>query len=84
MEEYKLIHPVQFGSEKIEVLKVQRPKGRHIQDMPASPKLWDFIIICSKCSGISIEAFKEMDGEDLLAIGGLMGKFWASSQVTGS
>lgn len=80
---YKLLFPVMFGSEKIESININRPKGKHLKDLPASPQMWDLIKIASKSSGVSINAFEEMDGQDLLQIGALMGKFWTDGQATG-
>jgi hypothetical protein len=84
MEKYILKHPVEFGSEKIEFVNIGRPKGRHMADLPGEPKLWDFIKIAAKTSGISIQVYQEMDAEDILAIGGIVGKFVVGSLATGS
>jgi hypothetical protein len=84
VEKYTLKHPIQFGTEEIKELEIGRPKGRHLADLPGEPKLWDFIKIASKVSGLSIKVYEEMDAEDILVIGGIVGKFVAGSQATGS
>lgn len=84
MEKYVLKHPITFGSEKIESLELKMPQGKHLKTLPAEPKLWNFIEIASKVSGVSITAFEEMSGEDILAIGGLVGKAVVGSQAIGA
>ena len=80
---YSLRHPFTWDEKEYTEIEMQRPKGKHIKKLGADPRLEDLLDVASKCSGIVPKVFDEMDAEDCLGIGGVIGDFLASGQEIG-
>ena len=80
---YKLKHPFEWGSETISEIEISRPKGKHLKKFGEGIKIGDMVNVASACSGHAPPVFDEMDGEDYVAIVGIVSNFLDSGQGTG-
>lgn len=60
--------PIEWGRETIETVVIKRPKGKHLKNLGNDMKLKDFLFIASKCSGVSMSVFDEMDSPDVMKV----------------
>ena len=70
----KLDYPIEWGNETIEEVVIKRPKGKHLKNLGDEMKLVDFLKIASKCSGISMGVFDEMESPDVMKVAEAVGE----------
>jgi len=68
-----LDEPIQWGDEEITELKIKRPKGKHIKTLGDDVKVGDMLRIASKCSGISMGIFEELESPDAMKVAEAVG-----------
>jgi len=80
---YKLLHPVELGSERTTQIILSRPKGKHIKHLKKDLTLGEIMQVAQKVADCSPLVFEEMDGGDYLAVGEIVGDFLDSGQRDG-
>ena len=92
MEElvHPLKHPIEIKAasgqvmETITELRLRRPKGKHLKATDAAKgEVGKTLALIVAIAGIPASAADEIDGEDLAAIGEVMGNFFGVSLTTG-
>lgn len=63
---YKLKEPIQFGSETITEFELQRPKAKHIRNMPMKPTMGDMIDVVGKLAAQPKKVVDELSQDDLM------------------
>jgi len=81
---YKLKHPFEWGSEVIDEITFDRPKGKHLKKFGTTMNLGEVIGIAASCSNFAPPVFDEMDAEDYVAVGEIVGNFLDSGRGTGT
>lgn len=76
----KLTYPVEFDNQTIEEITLQRPKGKHLKKMPATPGMNDLLALASRVSGLAPVIFDELDGVDVTAVCEAIGDFLSDGQ----
>lgn len=71
---YKLMEPVSWGTETIDELTFQPPKGKHIKGISREPTLGEILGIASKLTGVSTAIFDEMSSQDILEVSRIVGE----------
>ena len=80
---YKLLVPIEFGERTIKELTLERPKGKHLRNLPQNPSMGHLLDLASKISGEAPPVIDELDGADAMAIVEIIGDFLESSPKTG-
>ena len=81
--EFALSVPVQFGSESVDRITLQPPKGKHIRDMPLEPGIGYMMTIASRISGRPPSFFDEMAAEDVTELSAVVSGFLTRSRPIG-
>ena len=61
----RLEEPVQFGSETISELELQKPKAKHFRTMPAEPTTGDLLDLAGRLSGQPPKVIDELSIGDM-------------------
>lgn len=62
----KLSEPIEWGSEAITEITLQRPRAKHIKNISTKDvKIADMLAIASKLSGVSASALDELSMDDM-------------------
>lgn len=80
----KLTSPIQWGSEMIFELTVQKPKAKHVRNLPAEPKTGDLLDLAASLCGLTPRAVDELSIEDMTALMEVVGSFLSSGRKIGS
>ncbi len=80
---YKLIHPIQFGSETITELDFKPLRAKHLKRLTGKSETADTIALGQLSSGLTVEQYDEIMIEDLQAIKKIIAGFLGVSQETG-
>jgi len=80
----KLLEPIQFGSETITELEMQKPKAKHWRGMPSSPGMGDLLDLAGRLSGHPPKVMDELSTEDMMRVLEAVGNFLPSGLGTGS
>lgn len=75
--------PIDFGEERIEVLKFARLKARHLRKISTKPTMGEFLDLVAVSTGLSMSQVNELDSEDGLAAVEIVSGFLMSGQETG-
>lgn len=80
----KLKDPIQFGSETISELVLQKPKAKHFRALPTQPDTGDILNLAGKLCGQPPSVIDELSIEDMAAVMEAVSDFLPSSLATGS
>lgn len=80
----KLKYPIDFDSQTYTEITLKRPKGKHLKDVSAAPKMADLQRIAVRLTGYSNRLFEEMDAVDYMAVITAIGDFLADGRETGN
>lgn len=85
MIEVKLREPIQFGSETISAMTLQKPKAKHLRGMNLTDmKMDDFLNLIGKLSGLTDSQVGEMALDDLYEVIEVVTPFLGGTQETGA
>lgn len=79
----KLKSPVQWGSEVIFELTVQKPKAKHVRHLPAEPKTGDLLDLAANLCGQTPRMIDELSIEDMTSLMEVVGGFLGNGPKTG-
>lgn len=79
----KLKEPVDFGGEVITEVVVQKPKGKHLRQLPANPATGDMLDLAARLIGYPPPVIDEMGLEDIAALMEAVTDFLPASLQTG-
>jgi hypothetical protein len=80
----KLKTPVTWGSEVIFELTVQKPKAKHVRNLPAEPKTGDLLDLAASLCGQTPRLIDELSIEDMTALMEVVGSFLGGGLKTGN
>lgn len=80
----KLLSPVTWGSEVIFELVVQKPKAKHVRNLPAEPKTGDLLDLAASLCGQTPRMIDELSIEDMTALMEVVGSFLGNGLKTGN
>ena len=83
MVEIKLHYPFEYDQERIEVINLKRPKGKHLKGLPDKPTVEDILILAAKLSGKPTTVFDEMDAVDVVRVAEEIEGFLLGGQKSG-
>lgn len=72
----ELKEPIEFGSETITEIVVNKPKGKHFRKLPVEPKLMDELwpFACAICNQPA-KVLDELGADDFIAVMEVVGNF---------
>ena len=79
----KLIEPISWGSETISELVFQKPKAKHMRDLPASPTTGDILNLSGKLCGQPPMVIDELSITDMKVVLETVAGFLGSGPPTG-
>lgn len=80
----QLAEPIIFGEEKIEVLKLQKPKAKHLKNLNLKEmKMGDFMALIAVLAGQFPQVIDEMGMKDLIFCTEVIGNFLDGSATSG-
>ena len=79
-----LVEPVNFGSEEVTEVVLQRPKGKHLRKLPMDPGVGDFLDLAGNLCGRPRTFMDELDAEDVMKIAEAVADFLPGGTPTGS
>ncbi len=71
---YRLLDPIEWGSEVIKELVFQPPKAKHIKTIKGDLSLGEILNIASKLTGVSTAALDEMSSSDAMEVSKIVGE----------
>jgi hypothetical protein len=81
----KLLEPFKYGKDQyIEELVVQKPKAKHIRNLPAEPNTGDLLNLAGKLCGQPPSLIDELAIPDTMALLEIVSDFMDVGQKTGS
>lgn len=80
---YKLLHPVQHGSQLIEQVDIQRVKGKHLKNIDPQSFVGNLTLV-SRVTNQPTSVIEEMDMADLNNIKDILDGFLADTPQTGN
>lgn len=72
---HKLKEKIQFGTELIEEFELQKPKAKHIRNMPQKPGMDAVLKIVGKLAGQPDKVIDELSMEDVNVLAEYFGAF---------
>jgi len=82
MVKYKLATPVTVNEKVYEDLEFPRPKGKHLKNIPANPKLGDVMEVANRVCNVPPKVFDEMDSYDYAQVGEIIEGFLSKAPKT--
>lgn len=76
--------PVTWGSEVIFELTVQKPKAKHVRNLPAEPKTGDLLDLAAALCGQTPRMIDELSIEDMTTLMEVVGSFLSGGRKIGS
>ena len=80
----RLREPIQFGSDTIAELVIQKPKAKHFRRMSAKPSMGDMLDLLGTLSGQPKAVIDELSFVDMNAATEALSVFMPAGQETGS
>lgn len=79
----KLQEPIQFGSETIVELEMQKPRAKHFRTLPQEPTTGDLLDLAGRLCGQPPKAMDELCVEDMKRVLEAVASFLGSGLETG-
>ena len=79
----KLQEPIQFGSETIAELTMQKPKAKHFRKLPPQPNTGDILDMAGALCGQPAPVMNELGVEDMISVLEAVESFLPASLKTG-
>ncbi len=83
MTKVTLSEPVQFGSEVISVLELQKPKAKHFRTLPQEPTTGDLLDLAGRLCGQPPKVMDELSIEDMKRVLEAVANFLGGSPAIG-
>lgn len=79
----ELSEPIQFGSELVSALELQKPKAKHFRTLPQEPTTGDMLDLAGRLCGQPPKVMDELSIEDMKRVLEAMASFLGSGPATG-